>query len=122
MRKIFAVIRREFVERVRSKAFIISTFLLPIFMVALMFAPAMMMQGGDRTQRLAVVDATGDDFGTSVVEGLRARHLDSGAPSFILSRRSRLPRPAASPRATRSSPSPGSPARSDRNRSTASWC
>ncbi len=84
MRKIFAVLRREFVERVRSRAFIIATFLLPIFMVALMVAPALMMQGGDRTQRIAVVDATGDDFGTNVIEGLRAGRLGSGAPSFDL--------------------------------------
>ena len=42
MKKIIAVVRREFVERVRTKAFVISTVLLPVFMVAMVLLPALM--------------------------------------------------------------------------------
>lgn len=70
MKKVFAVIRREFVERVRTKAFVISTVLLPVFMVALVLLPAMMMSGGDRTSRIAVVDASTTDLGQPVSQAL----------------------------------------------------
>ena len=59
MRKLFAVIRREFVERVRTKGFWIGTLLFPVFMAALVVLPALLARGGG-TKRIAVVDfATG---------------------------------------------------------------
>jgi ABC-2 type transport system permease protein len=42
MRKVWAVIRREFVERVRTKWFLISTILGPVFMIGLMVLPALL--------------------------------------------------------------------------------
>lgn len=71
MKKVFAVIRREMVERIRTKAFLISTFLLPILMVVMMVLPALMMGGGERTQRVAIVDGTPDgQLGAAVQTGL----------------------------------------------------
>lgn len=70
MNKIFAVIRREFVERVRTKAFILSTFGLPILMVFVMVVPVLMMKGTDRTTRIAVIDATTDSVGGRIIAGL----------------------------------------------------
>lgn len=66
MNKVFVVVRREFVERVRTKAFLIGTFLGPLLMVFLMVMPALMMSGGTRTQRIAIVDATTDGVGARV--------------------------------------------------------
>ncbi len=40
LNRIFAVIRREYLERVRTKAFWISTLLVPIFLGAVMILPA----------------------------------------------------------------------------------
>jgi ABC-2 type transport system permease protein len=58
-RKIFAVIRREYVERIRTKAFWIATLLIPIlfFVIIVIQIIASSRTGGDR--RLAVVDTTG---------------------------------------------------------------
>ncbi len=77
MKKIFAVVRREFVERVRTKAFVISTVLLPVFMVAVVLLPALMMSGGDRTSRVAVVDASGTGLGQPVRHALEAERIGS---------------------------------------------
>ena len=86
MNKIFAVIRREFIERVRTKAFILATFLLPIFMVAMMVLPAVFMQTGERQQRLALVDGTTDGVGVSIEAGLAALRFEGGAPRYTITR------------------------------------
>ena len=51
---------REFTERVRKKSFIISTLLMPIFMIGLMVAPSLMMlyNTGDQKQ-IVVIDKSG---------------------------------------------------------------
>jgi len=61
-KKIFAVIRREYVERVRTKAFWIGTLLVPIFFlgyIAIQIA-SFKKTGGER--KVAVVDLTGHLF------------------------------------------------------------
>ncbi len=78
MKKVIAVVRREFVERVRTKAFVISTVLLPVFMVAAVLLPALMMSGGDRVSRVAVVDASTTGLGQPVSLALGAEKLGSG--------------------------------------------
>jgi ABC-2 type transport system permease protein len=58
-KKIFAVIRREYVERIRTKAFWIGTALIPVFFlfyIGIQFASAH-KAGGER--HIAVVDGTG---------------------------------------------------------------
>ena len=54
------VIGREFNERVRKKSFIITTLLMPVLMIALMVAPALIMEysRGD-VKRIAVIDRSG---------------------------------------------------------------
>ena len=79
MKKIIAVVRREFVERVRTKAFVISTVLLPVFMVAIVLLPALMMSGGDRASRVAVVDASTTGLGPSVSKALQSEKIGNGA-------------------------------------------
>ena len=60
MSNISIIIQREFNERVRKKSFIITTLLMPLLMVALMAAPALIMQfsRGDE-KRIAVIDESG---------------------------------------------------------------
>ncbi len=70
MRKTFSVIRREFVERVRSRAFVIATILLPLLMIGLIVGQVAMLGGGERTQSIAIVDATDGGLGTEVASGL----------------------------------------------------
>lgn len=66
MHKLTAVIRREFVERVRSKWFVIGTILGPLFMGLVIVLPMMLAEqgGGDRT--VIVLDASGEGFGERV--------------------------------------------------------
>ncbi len=60
MRNLFLIIRREYLERVNGKSFIITTLLMPILMVGLMVAPALIMvMSGPENKQIAVVDASG---------------------------------------------------------------
>ncbi len=54
------IISREYLERVKRKSFIISTLLVPVFMVALMVAPAaLMLLSEPETKAVSVIDQTG---------------------------------------------------------------
>ena len=65
MRKVWAVIRREFYERVRTKGFWIGTLLGPVFFAALILLPTMLMTKSG-TRNIAVVDGTGSDVGARI--------------------------------------------------------
>ena len=60
MSNVSLIIGREFNERVRKKSFIITTLLMPVLMIALMVAPALIMEfsRGDE-KRIAVIDESG---------------------------------------------------------------
>jgi ABC-2 type transport system permease protein len=60
MRKFLAVVKREYMQRVRAKMFIVSTILLPLVMSLFVVVPAIMVtMGTGSALRLAVVDQTG---------------------------------------------------------------
>lgn len=59
MNKMFAVMKREYLQAVRKKAFIIMTLLLPFLMAGMMVLPGLMMAKGMGTKRIAVLDGTG---------------------------------------------------------------
>lgn len=59
LNRILAVIRREYLERVRTKAFWISTLLVPVFLGAVMIIPAWLAARGGGTFTVAVLDFTG---------------------------------------------------------------
>jgi ABC-2 type transport system permease protein len=75
MNKILVVLRREFVSRVRTKAFIISTLLLPVFISAVVVLPALLSRSGNHTSHVAIVDATGDSLGLAIQQALTAQRL-----------------------------------------------
>ena len=57
---VWAVIRREYLQRVRSKWFVFATVAGPLFMLALIFIPAFIAVRGEQSDReLAVIDRTG---------------------------------------------------------------
>jgi ABC-2 type transport system permease protein len=56
MRKVWAVIRREFIERVRTKWFLISTILGPIFMVTMTVLPSLLTMKTGRINDVIIVD------------------------------------------------------------------
>jgi ABC-2 type transport system permease protein len=59
MSKVLAVFKREYIQAVRKKMFIIMTFLMPFLMAALMVLPSMLMMKGLGEKRVLVVDGTG---------------------------------------------------------------
>jgi ABC-2 type transport system permease protein len=71
MRKTWAVIRREFVERVRTKWFWISAILGPVFFAAIIVVPVLLSRSAG-VRRIAVVDGSSTEFGTRVVQVLSA--------------------------------------------------
>jgi ABC-2 type transport system permease protein len=80
MHKVFAVIRREYLERVRTKAFIIGTLLGPVFFAALAIVPGLLLSRGSAGQRVAVVDATDGRLGEQIVTALAETKVGT-APS-----------------------------------------
>ncbi len=59
VRKVAAVVRREFVERVRTKWFIISTVLGPVFLIGITVLPAVMAARGSGSSITVVDEGTG---------------------------------------------------------------
>jgi ABC-2 type transport system permease protein len=59
MNKMFAVMKREYLQAVRRKTFIVMTVLLPFLMIALVMLPGLIMTKGMGKKRIAVLDATG---------------------------------------------------------------
>jgi ABC-2 type transport system permease protein len=60
MTKFLAVVRREYLKRVRTKSFIIATLLGPILMIAFMVLPVLIaLIGADEPVRLGIVDQSG---------------------------------------------------------------
>ncbi len=64
MRKFLAVVKREYIQRVRARMFIVSTILLPVVMSLFGIVPALILSidaGGP--MRVAVIDRTGKMYG-----------------------------------------------------------
>lgn len=55
MNKIWIIVKREYLTRVRKKSFLIITLLVPVFFVAMLLIPILMMQAGD-DEKVAVID------------------------------------------------------------------
>ena len=64
LNRILAVIRREYLERVRTKAFWISTILVPIFLAAVMNLPTWLAALGGGEIEIAVLELSGIYFNT----------------------------------------------------------
>ena len=59
MSDILIIAKREFIERVRTKAFVIGTILGPIFMAGIMIVPALMARNLAKSVSVTVIDAEG---------------------------------------------------------------
>jgi ABC-2 type transport system permease protein len=82
MGKLFAVIRREYLERVRNKWFVIVTVFGPVFFAAIMILPAALSVRGIRNAKvddLRIIDASGAGLGARVAERLTRPPRDSVA-------------------------------------------
>ena len=65
MRNLWLIIKREYLDRVRKRSFLVLTLLLPGIMTAVMLLPAKLITMGDKVQHLVVVTST-PQFGEMV--------------------------------------------------------
>jgi ABC-2 type transport system permease protein len=65
--KVLAVIRREFIERVRTKSFLIGTLLVPLMMGLFGYLPQLLAKRETGTKRIIVLDAASGAIGDSIV-------------------------------------------------------
>ncbi len=83
MKKMLIVVRREYLDRVKKKSFLIGTILGPILMGLLIFAPALLFKLSPETQTtITVIDLAGDVY--AQMETSLADTLDDGTPKFII--------------------------------------
>lgn len=83
--KTFAVAKWEFIEKVRTKAFIIGLFMTPLILSIFIVLPGLLADKGDeKTKYLGVIDGTRSL--TAVIEARLAEKykLDSGVPNYHL--------------------------------------
>ncbi len=59
LHRIVAIVRREYLERIRTRAFWVSTLLVPLFMGAMMVIPAWLAERGGGEFTVAVLDLSG---------------------------------------------------------------
>lgn len=84
MRKILAVARWEYVERVRSKAFLISLFLMPVILVGMGILPSIFaMRPDQETRTIGVIDRSGT-LATEFAQRMEAYTLPDGRPNYLV--------------------------------------
>jgi ABC-2 type transport system permease protein len=82
MRKLLAVLKREYTERIRSKWFLIGSFLAPLFAAAITLLPLLLARHTKPSQAgmfISIIDQTGGDLGRRVVNEL-AGGITGAAP------------------------------------------
>lgn len=73
MRQVWVVLRREYLERVKTKGFILATLGVPLIIMGLMAFSIFMGVRSERSEReMAVVDFTGGALAQDVAQGLEA--------------------------------------------------
>lgn len=82
MRNFVPIVRREFVERVRSKAFLIGTLMGPIIFGGLGAYFSYAFGHPEGMARIAILNAASGDFGDRVAERLRGDTIDSGGHRY----------------------------------------
>lgn len=81
LKKLMIIIKREYLTRVRTKAFIITTILIPIGLLLILAAPIMLqMLDSDTQYEIAILDETGAVY-PKLVELDSLRYVDAGGRS-----------------------------------------
>jgi len=89
MNKLFAVIRREFMVRVHTRAFVIGTVLGPLLMGFMFVFPMLLDSRSKAPKPVVVLDAGSGEFGVRVVRALEAARRGDGpdaTPRYLVTR------------------------------------
>lgn len=76
MKKMWLIVVREFMERARKKSFILTTLLMPLFMIGLMVAPSLVMLYGTSDQKEVVVVDRSGTIAPNLVSTSEVRFVD----------------------------------------------
>lgn len=83
IRKILAVARWEFIEKIKTKAFIISLILMPVFMFIMMVVPSLIATKPDTTAtKIGIIDRTGEIASALNMDLLEKFKLPDGKPNY----------------------------------------
>src|SRR5438270_13803846 len=80
MHNTWLIIRREYLERVRSKAFLAFTFLIPVFMYAIIILPSKLMSMKPAGTRHVVVVSEDADLAQRISSEISGKKEDNNAP------------------------------------------
>ena len=99
MKKVWVIIKREYLVRVRTRAFVIGTIVSPVLLLALIILPTFLAErGGGGERRVTVLDQSGDPV---LFDAIKARvesiGADAAEPMFRSGTRFVLGRQALSP-------------------------
>lgn len=85
MNKAFVVARWEYLEKLKSKAFLIGLFVTPILMVSMGILPGLFAsQEDEQTKLIGLIDMTGE-FAKQFAEQLQSNYeLSNGAPNYLV--------------------------------------
>lgn len=76
--KLWAIVKREYIERVRSKAFVVGTILGPLLMTAMIVVPGLAARSKGKPLRLSVIQANGQ-VGPAIEAALAEQKSDGRA-------------------------------------------
>jgi ABC-2 type transport system permease protein len=85
MKKAFAVAKWEYIEKIKSKSFLISLFLTPLIMVGAGIIPSLLMNRPDADSIvIGIIDETGN-FEAPLSKALESRYkLPNGQPNYLI--------------------------------------
>lgn len=94
MAKLWAIVKREYLERVRTKWFLFTTIFGPLFFGAMIIVPAVLAKRGRATTEFTntrIIDATSTGIGSRIAEGMiRTRPPGSSQPEVVMVRPAEL--------------------------------
>ncbi len=102
MHKVWLVVKREYVTRVRTKAFVIITILVPALFAGYIAFIAAEARRGPGTLRIAIVDEAGG-IANTISRSLATDKLSGGAPAYAIREITETPGASAAARARLSS-------------------
>src|SRR5438067_5130448 len=86
MDKLLAVIKREFLERVRTRWFLVATLLGPVFFGAITVLPAWMAireRGSNAAADVRIIDVTGAHMGDRIARAIQKAYNTSAPPQVV---------------------------------------